>query len=95
LKPDLPVDTLRGMHLHPALPESIDELKTLLLAQSAQLAQIHAVISERDWPKQSHRHDQEEIKRLTLLIDKFKRLLFGRKSEKLAQQIDQLELELE
>jgi hypothetical protein len=39
--------------------------------------------------------DQEEIKRLTLLIDKFKRLLFGRKSEKLSQQIDQLELELE
>ena len=53
LKQAPPVDTLRGMHLHPALPESIDELKTLLLAQSAQLAQMHAVISERDWLKQS------------------------------------------
>ena len=95
LKQAAPVDTLRGMHLHPALPESIDELKTLLLAQSAQLAQMHALISERDWLKQSRHTDQEEIKRLTLLIDKFKRLLFGRKSEKLAQQIDQLELELE
>lgn len=32
---------------------------------------------------------------MTLFIDKLKRLLFGRKSEKFGQQIDQLELELE
>jgi hypothetical protein len=37
----------------------------------------------------------QQIQRLALLIDKLRRMLFGRKSEKLMQQIEQLQLELE
>ena len=50
---------------------------------------------EHESLKQSKLDDAEEIKRLTLLLEKLKRMVFGQKSEKLARQIDQLELELE
>jgi len=50
---------------------------------------------ERDALRQEKRGDKLEIERLTLLLDKLKRMLFGRKSEKLLRQIEQLELELE
>ena len=50
---------------------------------------------ERENLKQSKLDDAEEIKRLSLLIEKLKRMVFGQKSEKLLRQIDQLELELE
>jgi transposase len=36
-----------------------------------------------------------EIERLTLLVEKLKRMLFGRKSEKVLRQIEQLELQIE
>ena len=51
--------------------------------------------SERESLKQSKLDDAEEIKRLSLLLEKLKRMIFGQKSEKLLRQIDQLELELE
>ena len=38
---------------------------------------------------------QDEIEHLKLLIAKLRRMQFGRKSEKLQQQIEQLELKLE
>ncbi|WP_185756441.1 IS66 family transposase [Pandoraea apista] len=38
---------------------------------------------------------EQEIAHLKLLIDKLKRMQFGRKSEQLARQIEQLELRLE
>ena len=50
---------------------------------------------ERECLKQSKLDDAEEIKRLSLLLEKLKRMIFGQKSEKLLRQIDQLELELE
>ena len=53
------------------LPDDIDALKALVLAQRA------------------------EVERLKLIIAKLKRMQFGRRSEKLDQQIDQFELRLE
>ncbi|MCD8503624.1 MAG: IS66 family transposase [Burkholderiaceae bacterium] len=51
--------------------------------------------SEAQLLKQSQCNNLEEIKRLTLLIAKLQRQLFGQKSERLSAQIDQLKLELE
>ena len=56
---------------------------------------IDSIRLERDALKVIKINDSEEIKRLTLLIDKLKRMVFGQKSEKLSLQIDQHELELE
>lgn len=56
---------------------------------------IDSIRLERDALKVRKINDSEEIKRLTLLIDKLKRMVFGQKSEKLSLQIDQYELELE
>ena len=81
------------------LPNNVAELQALLSAQFVAfdaLANEHNEIKvERDALKKSKFDDQEEIKRLTLLIAKLKRMAFGQKSEKLHTQIDQLVLELE
>jgi transposase len=67
------------MHAEPAaLPDDVQALKALVLAQQAQL-------TERAF----------EIEHLKLLIAKLKRLQFGRSSEKLDREIEQLELKLE
>jgi transposase len=69
---------------------------------SAQYAANAALTIERDAFKKDNAalrlskiSDGEEIKRLSLLIAKLKRMVFGQKSEKLIIQIEQLELELE
>lgn len=88
------------------LPDNIDALKALLLAQFEQtqalqtahqaLAQDHqALRTERDLLRAEKQFDKQEIERLTVLLFKLKRQLFGQRSEKLADQINQLELELE
>jgi transposase len=88
------------------LPNNIAELHAMLHAQYTAfdvLAAKHDVLAakhdvttaERDELKKSKLDDKEEIKRLTLLIAKLKRMVFGQKSEKLSAQIAQLELELE
>lgn len=59
------------------------------------LAELEATREERDSLRKEKHHNTLEIERLSLLLEKFKRLLFGRKSEKLVRQIEQLELELE
>lgn len=56
---------------------------------------IETLKIEREAFKADKANDSEEIKRLTLLIAKLKRMVFGQKSEKLSLQIDQYELELE
>jgi transposase len=61
-----------------ALPDDVDALKALVLAQ-------RTLLSER----------AVEIEHLKLLIAKLKRLQFGRSSEKLDREIEQLELKLE
>ena len=94
------------MQTHTQLPDNIDELKALLTAQFATIETLTAerdeVTCERDslkseaqLLKQSQHNNLEEIKRLTLLIAKLQRQLFGQKSERLSAQIDQLQLELE
>ncbi len=97
---------MEAMLTRPRLPDNIDELKALLSAQWAQVQALQQANSslvseattlklERDTLKQMSSDDKQEIQRLTLLLAKLKRALFGQKSEKLTRQIDQLELELE
>jgi len=94
------------MHTPTHLPNNVDELKALLLAQMASTQALQTTCDtfrqerdtlrrERDLIQQSTDSRDAEIIRLKLLIEKLQRMLFGRKSEKLAHQIDQLELELE
>src|SRR3546814_5178974 len=70
-----------------------------LSAKSAQFDAFEQELAawqvEREALRQDKQGDQQEIARLTLLLDKLRRALFGQKSEKLAGQIDQLQLELE
>ena len=81
------------------LPNDIAELQAMLMAQfvafDAMTTERDQIKVERDALKLSKINDGEEIKRLTLLIAKLKRIVFGQKSEKLSAQIAQLELELE
>ena len=87
------------MEISSQLPDNVAELQAML---SAQLVKIDAlelerntILVERNALKISQVHDNEEIKRLTDLIAKLRRAMFGQKSEKLNAQIDQFELELE
>ena len=88
------------------LPDNVDELKALLSAQWAEVSTLKSAHDqlldeaellklERDALKLTASDHQQEIQRLTLLLDMLKRKLFGQKSEKLNRQIDQLELALE
>lgn len=88
------------------LPDTIDALKALLSAQWAEVAALKAAHNtalddaaalklERDMLRLEKHDDKQEIARLTLLLAKLRRALFGQKSEKLTHQIDQLQLELE
>src|SRR5215471_11339289 len=62
-----------------------EALKALILAQHEQLLHKDEQLTSRD----------EEIERLKLLIAKLRRMEFGRKSEKLDWEIEQLELKLD
>src|SRR5882762_7095392 len=59
-----------------------NELKALIFSQRAQLLSKDEQLQSRD----------HEIEHLKLLIAKLRRMQFGRKSEKLDRQIEQLEL---
>jgi transposase len=67
------------------LPEDIEALKALVIAQHEELIAKRAELD-------SH---AAEIERLKLVIAKLKRLQFGRRSEKWDREIEQLELRLE
>jgi transposase len=60
------------------------ELKALILSQHEQLLSKDEQLASRD----------TEIEHLKLLIAKLRRMQFGRSSEKLDRQIEQLELRL-
>jgi hypothetical protein len=62
-----------------------NELKALIFLQRAQLLSKDEQLQSRD----------HEIEHLKLLIAKLRRMQFGRKSEKLDRQIEQLELRLD
>ena len=68
-----------------ALPDldalDIEALKALVIAQHSELLE--------------HRSNAQEIEHLKLVIEKYRRMIFGRKSEKLTAQLEQLELRLE
>jgi transposase len=70
---------------HADLPDDIDALKALLIEQDATVRAL----------QESLVSSTVEIEQLKLLIAKLKRMQFGRKSEKLDRQIEQLELKLE
>jgi len=67
------------------LPNDIDALKALLLARDEKILGLEAQLNTR----------ATEIEHLKLMIAKLRRIQFGRKSEKLDHQIEQLELQLE
>jgi transposase len=67
------------------LPDDIEALKALLLARDEEVAGLRAQLNTR----------AAEIEHLKLQIAKLRRMQFGRKSEKLDHQIEQLELQLE
>lgn len=69
-----------------ALPDldtlDVEALKALVIAQHSELLD-------------QHKSNAQEIERLKLIIEKYRRMIFGRKSEKLTSQLEQLELRLE
>jgi transposase len=74
------------------LPDDIEALKALLRQRDAQLEHMQDLLVSRDAAIAT---DKAEIEHLNLLIAKLRRMQFGRKSEKLDHQIEQLELRLE
>src|ERR1700685_4216132 len=69
-----------------------DALRALILAQHEQLLSTESTLTARQEQLQSR---EREIEHLKLLLAKLHRMQFGRKSEKLTRQIEQLELRLE
>jgi hypothetical protein len=67
------------------LPNDIAALKAMLLASEARVAHLSAELSTHT----------AEIEHLKLVLAKLRRMQFGRRSEKLDRQIEQLELQLE
>ncbi|WP_225870016.1 IS66 family transposase zinc-finger binding domain-containing protein, partial [Glaciimonas sp. PCH181] len=83
---------LRGMSTPPHLPDDISALKAMITDRDAVIALHGETVAQLQDALSSHRI---EIEHLKLFIAKLKRLQFGRKSEKLDRQIEQLELRLE
>ena len=67
------------------LPDDIDALKALVLAQRVSMDQMSAALASRAL----------EVEQLKLLITMLQRMQFGRKSEKIDRQIEKLECGLE
>ena len=81
------VVTLPDLNVLPA-----DALRALILAQHEQLLSTESTLTATQEQLQSR---EREIEHLKLLLAKLHRMQFGRKSEKLTRQIEQLELRLE
>lgn len=73
------------MPVNTPLPDDIDALKALVLAQRASMEQMTAALVSRTL----------EVEQLKLMIAKLQRMQFGRKSEKIDRQIEKLECRLE
>lgn len=84
------------MTLRAALPDldalTPEALKALIVAQQEQILSKDEQLLRKDEQLASR---DEEIERLKLLIAKLRRIQYGRKSEKLDWQIEQLELKLD
>jgi transposase len=68
-----------------AIPDDLEALRALVLEQQASMEQMRHDLAERDL----------EIEQLKAQIAQLKRMQFGRKSEKIERQIEQLESRLE
>ena len=81
----------------------IEALRALILSQQEEkqrqleeLDRQRAALDEQRTQYQAELLERaEQIERLKLVVEKLRRMLFGRKSEKLSLQLDQLELQLE
>ena len=83
---------------HADLPNDIDALKALLLASEQTLRERDAVILHDELVaglRAQLTTTEVEIEHLKLMIAKLRRMQFGRNSEKLDHQIEQLEPQLE
>jgi transposase len=80
------------MSLHATLPDDIDALKAMIAERDATMASMQEMI---DAQKATLDASSAEIAHLKLLLAKLRRQAYGRKSEKLDRQIEQLELRLE
>jgi transposase len=72
------------------VPASLPDLDRLDLEAMKAL-----VIAKHSESIEQHKSDAELIEHLKLVIEKYRRMIFGRKSEKLTGQLEQLELRLE
>lgn len=75
-----------------AYPDDIEALKAMLLERDARIGHLEDVVESH---RAANATAKAEIEHLKLLIAKLRRMQFGRKSEKLDRQIEQLELRLE
>jgi transposase len=74
------------------LPDDVDALKALLLQRDGELQSLRDTVSTLELALSVR---TLEIEQLKLQIAKFKRMQFGRKSEKIDRKIEQLETRLE
>jgi transposase len=74
------------------LPNDIEALKAMLRERDVQVARLQETVDSQLTALASR---AAEVEHLKLLIAKLRRMQFGRKSEKLDRQIEQLELRLE
>ncbi len=74
----------------------IEALKAMLIAQHGESLRQHSEFLQqhREFLEQRDRSHQQ-IEHLKLVIEKYRRMLFGSKSEKLTGELEQLEFELE
>jgi len=68
-----------------ALPDDVETLKAMLAERLAEVTHLRVSLAQRD----------ARIEKLLFQLAQLKRMQFGQRSEKLAQQIEQLELQLE
>jgi transposase len=88
---------------HAPLPEfdslDADAMRALLLAHWDELASLRAEVETHLQALAEQSRDLEsrsqQIEHLKLVVNKFRRMMFGRKSEKLVVQLEQMEFELE
>lgn len=73
-------------------PDDIEALRAMLLERDARIGHLEDVVESQ---KAATATAKAEIEHLKLLIAKLRRMQFGRSSEKLDRQIEQLELRLE
>lgn len=76
----------------PSLPYDINALKALLLQRDSELQSLRQTVSTLELALSVR---TLEIEQLTLQIAKFKRMMFGRQSEKIDRKLEQLETRLE